>query len=124
MNEVAQAFSIPRLLSEDDIRVFFLVTVFLGGSAAWLTGRAAAQTWRPLWQVAVYALILALAVRFIHFSLFSGTLLSLHYYLIDAAVCLVLGLLGFRAARARQMVGQYSWINEPNGPLRWRRQMR
>lgn len=66
-------------------------------------------------------MILAFAVRFIHFSLFDGTLLSLHFYLVDAAVCLVIGVLGFRVARARQMISQYRWINETDGPLRWRR---
>lgn len=122
MDALAHAFSIPRFLAEEDnFGVFFLVTVFLGGGAAWLTGRAAAQTWRPGWQVVVYTLILGAAVRFIHFSLFDGTLLSLHFYLVDAAVCLVVGLAGFRAARVGQMIRQYRWINEADGPLRWRR---
>jgi predicted permease len=122
MDALANAFSVPHLLAEEDnFGVFFLVTVFLGGGAAWLTGRAAAETWRPLWQVLAYAMILAFAVRFIHFSLFDGTLLSLHFYLVDAAVCLVIGVLGFRVARARQMISQYRWINETDGPLRWRR---
>jgi hypothetical protein len=122
MESLAHAFSIPHLLAEEDnFGVFFLVTVFLGGGAAWLTGRAAAQTWRPVWQVVIYTLILGVAVRFIHFSLFDGTLLSVRFYLVDAAVCLVIGLLGFRVARAAQMVRQYRWINEADGPMRWRR---
>ena len=122
MDALAHAFSIPHLLAEEDnFGIFFLVTVFLGGGAAWLTGRAAAQTWRPVWQVVVYTMILGLAVRFIHFSLFDGTLLSLHFYLVDAVVCLVVGLAGFRAARVAQMIRQYRWINEADGPLRWRR---
>jgi hypothetical protein len=122
MDALAHAFSIPHFLAEEDnFGVFFLVTIFLGGGAAWLTGRAAAQTWRPTWQVVAYTLILGLAVRFIHFSLFDGTLLSLHFYLVDATICLVVGLVGFRAARAAQMIRQYRWINEADGPLRWRR---
>jgi hypothetical protein len=122
MESLAHAFSIPHLLAEEDnFGVFFLVTVFLGGGAAWLTGRAAAQTWRPVWQVIIYTLILGGAVRFIHFSLFDGTLLSLHFYVVDAAVCLVIGILGFRVARAAQMVRQYGWINEADGAMRWRR---
>jgi hypothetical protein len=60
-------------------------------------------------------------VRFIHFSLFGGTLLSAHYYLVDSAVCMAFGFLGFRAARVAQMVTQYRWINQPAGALRWRR---
>jgi hypothetical protein len=101
--------------------VFLLVSIIFGGAAAWLSGRAIALTWRPVWQVFVYSLILGCAVRFIHYSLFGGTLLSLHYYLIDSAVCMAFGFLGFRAARVSQMVSHYSWINQPDGPLRWRR---
>ena len=108
------------LYEENSFWVFVLVTLVLGGGAAWLAGRAIAHTWRPLPQVVIYSLILAAAVRFIHYSLFDGTLLSLHFYLVDAATCLVFSLAGFRAARAHQMVSQYRWINEPNGPMRWR----
>lgn len=109
------------LYEEDSFGVFILVTVILGGGAAWLAGRAVAATWRPWWQVLFYSLILGAAVRFIHFALFGGTLLSLHYYVVDAAICLACGFLGFRLARAAQMVAQYPWINEPNGLLGWRR---
>jgi hypothetical protein len=108
---------------EDSSSVFLLVTIIFGGGAAWLSGRAIAQTWRPAWQVFVYSLVLGLAVRFIHFSLFGGTLLSAHYYLIDSAVCMGFGFLGFRAARVAQMVSHYRWINQGNGPLRWRRRL-
>jgi hypothetical protein len=106
---------------EGSLGVFLLVTVLLGGGAAALSGRAIAETWRPWWQVAVYSLILGCGVRFIHFCLFGGTLLSAHYYLIDAAVCMAFGFLGFQGARAGQMVRQYRWINETQGRLRWRR---
>ena len=106
---------------ENSFGVFVLVTIVLGGGAAWLAGRAVAMTWRPWWQVVFYMLILGAAVRFIHFSLFGGTLLSLHYYAVDSAVCLIAGFFGFRAARAAQMITQYRWINAPNGTLGWRR---
>ncbi len=101
--------------------VFLLVSIVFGGGTAWLSGRAIALTWRPLWQIFVYSLILGCAVRFFHFSLFGGTLLSLHYYLVDSVVCMILGFLGFRMARVSQMVRQYRWVNAPDGPLRWRR---
>jgi hypothetical protein len=39
--------------------------------------------------------------------------------LVDAGVCLGLGLLGFRAARAAQMATQYRWINERAGAFSW-----
>jgi hypothetical protein len=100
---------------------FLLVTLVLGGGAAMLAGRAIALTWRPQWQIIVYSLILGGAVRFIHFALFDEPLLSLALYGVDSAVCLASAFLGFRATRAAQMVRQYPWIYEPNGPLRWRR---
>jgi hypothetical protein len=117
-----QSLSLQGFLHEEgSFGVFLLVSIILGGGGAALAGRAIAVTWRPWWQVALYMLILGGAVRFIHFALFGGTLLSLHYYAVDAAICMAFGLLGFRAARAAQMVRQYRWINRPHGPLRWRR---
>jgi hypothetical protein len=122
MMVTAASFSIPEFLYEErSFGVFVLVTVVFGGGAAALAGRAIAQTWRPWGQVVAYSFILGAVVRFIHFALFDGTLLSLHYYLVDSAVCLACGLTGFRAARAAQMVTQYRWINVADGPLRWRR---
>lgn len=116
------AFSLPELFYEEgSFGVFLLVSIVLGGGAAALSGRAIAATWRPWWQIVAYSFILGLAVRFIHFSLFDGTLLSAHYYLVDSAACMAFGFLGFRAARAAQMIAQYRWINEGAGPLRWRR---
>jgi hypothetical protein len=109
------------LYEEDYIGLFLLVSVAMGGGAAWLSGRAIASTWRPWWHVAFYMLILGLAVRFIHFALFEGTLLSPQFYAVDTAVCLIFGYLGFRATRVAQMTTQYSWINERAGFLRWRR---
>jgi len=122
MDTVTTAFSIPELLYEEDsFGIFLLVTLILGGGAAWLAGRAIALTWRPRWQVVTYGFILGAAVRFIHHALFGGTFLSLHYFLVDSVFCIGLGLLGFRLARVRQMVTQYRWINAPAGRLRWRR---
>jgi len=109
------------LYEDESLGIFVLVTILLGGGAAVLAGRAIAATWRPWWQVVVYMLILGGAVRFIHFALFGGTLLSPYYYAVDSAVCLLAGLLGFRVARVAQMVRQYRWINVADGLLRWRR---
>jgi hypothetical protein len=114
--------NIPEFLSDErSLGIFLLVTVAMGGGAAWLSGRAIASTWRPWWHVALYMLILGLAVRFIHFALFQSKLLSLHYYLVDYAVCLGFGLIGFRLMRVRQMVTRYNWINERAGVFGWRR---
>jgi len=121
-SELSMDFSLAQLFYEEgSFGVFLLVTIILGGGAAALSGRAIAATWRPWWQVVAYSFILAGAVRFLHYSVFGGTLLSAHYYLVDGAVCIAFGFLGFRAARVAQMVTQYRWLNEPDGALRWRR---
>jgi hypothetical protein len=125
MTATRRSSVVPELLYEEDsLGVFLLVTVVLGGGAAVLAGRAVALTWRPRWQVVVYSLMLGAAVRFIHFALFDGTLLSSHYYAVDSLVCMALAFFGFQAARAGRMIAQYPWINEPDGPLRWRRKRR
>ena len=108
------------LYEEPSFWLFALVTVLMGGWAAWMTGRAMAITWQPYSLCVVYLLILAGAVRFIHYALFGGTLLSLHYYLVDAAVLLIIGSVGFRRTRARQMARQYPWLYERLGSLTWR----
>ena len=37
------------LYEEPSIWLFLLITVIMGGWAAWMTGRAIALTWRPFW---------------------------------------------------------------------------
>ncbi len=101
------------LYEEDSLGVFLLVTVLLGGGAAWLAGRAIAQTWRPWWSVIVYMLILGVVIRFFHYALFGGTLLSPHYYAVDAGVALIVAFLGFHATRAAQMRRQYGFLDTP-----------
>ena len=114
--------SIVALVSEQrHLGIFLLVTVALGGGAAWLTGRAIAQAWRPWWHVLGFMLLLGAAVRFLHMSLFGGTLLSPYFYLVDTAFCLAFGLAGFRLMRVTQMVESYGWINRRDGLLHWRR---
>src|SRR5919107_141542 len=97
------------LYEEPSFWLFGLVTVLMGGWAAWMTGRALALTWRPVWQVILATLLLAAVVRFFHYALFGGTLLTLHYYLVDAVVVMAIGLTGYRYTRARQMTTHYNW---------------
>jgi len=121
MNELAMSFSIPEFLNDQrSLPVFFFATVGLGGGAAAVSGRALAAAWRPWWQVVVSMLLLAVGVRFLHFSVFGSAFLSLHYYLVDAVVCLIFGLLYFRMKRVDQMITCYGWINRRSGALRWR----
>jgi len=101
--------------------LFLFVTVGLGGGAAMLAGRAIAATWRPWWDVVKYMLLLAVAVRFVQFSVYQSQFLSLSAYLVDAVVCLIAGLLSFRLKRVQQMVTSYGWINRRAGLLNWHR---
>ena len=110
-----------QLYAEESLLQILLVTGVLGGGAAFLAGRALAQTWRPFWHVLIHMALLGCAVRFVHFALFEGTLLSPQYYAVDTIVCLIFGFLGFRVTRAAQMATQYGWINLRAGLLGWSR---
>lgn len=120
------------LIAEKSIYAFLLITVFLGGGAAFLTGRAVARTWKPFGRAVFYMLLLGLAVRFLHWGLFTGatyaswrelqgTLLSPHYYIVDTAVLIAMAALGYRLERARQMTTQYGWIYTRTSPFTWRK---
>jgi len=109
------------LYEESSAWLFVLVTVVLGGAAAWQMGRAIAQTWRPFALLVVYVALLGCAVRFIHFALFEATLLSLHFFLVDAVVLMAFAAVGWRMRRARQMSTQYAFAFDGAGPLSWRR---
>lgn len=104
---------------EKSLADFIIVTLVLGGGAAYLTGRAMAMTWRSMVVLIVYLALLTAAVRFIHFALFEGTLLSLHYYVVDLVILLFFGGLGFRVARTAQMTHQYRWLYQRSGPVFW-----
>lgn len=105
--------------TETPLQILF-VTVFLGGGAAWLAGRAIAQTWRPLWHVAVYMCLLGAAVRFVHFALFEAELIAPASYAVDTIFLVIVGCFGWRVTRATQMVRQYYWLCERTGPFTWR----
>lgn len=105
--------------TQSPLEVLF-VTGFLGGGAAWLAGRAIAQTWRPLWQVVCYMAILGAAVRFAHFALFDAQLLSLAGFAADTFYVLALGCLSWRVTRTTQMVRQYPWLYERVNLVSWR----
>ena len=108
------------LYEEPSAWLFALVTVVGGGWVAWMTGRAVALAWGPGWGAALWSMPLAGAVRFVHFALFGGTLLSPRFFLVDLAVVAGIALLSHRIHRVRQMTRQYRWLYEPAGPLAWR----
>jgi len=120
------------LIAEKSFTAFFLITVILGGGAAFMSGRALARSWKPFARVAFYMLLLGLAVRFLHWGLFmdatyaswreiQGTLLSPYYYLVDTLVLIGMAALGYRLQLARQMTSQYGWIYERTSPFTWKK---
>lgn len=119
------------ILWEKSFLAFAFITLLAGGGAAFLTGQAMARGWKPYRQAVLYTLILAAAVRFLHWGLFSGatyaswrasqgTLLSLHYYIADALVLLLAMTIGFRLQRTHQMARQYHLLYEKTSPFSWR----
>jgi hypothetical protein len=111
--------------------IFLVLTVLIGGGAAGLTGRAVARAWRPLWTLAVYVVLLAGALRFLHFALFDGSFFSLsssernaaalRFLTVDLVVLLAAAGLGWRMTRTDQMTTQYRWLYEKTSPVTWRR---
>jgi hypothetical protein len=96
------------------------ITALLGGGAAWLTGRAIADTWRPYWQVVIYTLMLGAAVRFVHFALFGAKLVSPLSYTADVVFLLALASAAWRITLAAKMVRQYGWLYQRDGLFKWR----
>ena len=88
--------------------IFLLLTVILGGSAAFISGKSIAETWRPVWQIPFYIVLLALIVRFLHFALFEEVFVSSRNFLVDYGLLLALAVLGYRVARASQIITQYA----------------
>lgn len=99
---------------------YFVLTLFLGGGAAVLTGRNFAANWRTPVAVALAGVGLAVAVRFLHFALNNEELFAASAALLDAVPIVLLALLGFRWRRTEQMTSQYYWLYERTGPLSWR----
>ena len=113
------AVFLPDVVIQGSRGEFLLITLFLGGGAAWLSGRAIASTWRPYRQAVLYSLLLACVVRFFHFALFEGELLSLSHFILEAIFLIAIATLGFRAERAAQMSTRYGWLYRQAGPFGW-----
>lgn len=97
---------------------FVFLTVVLGGGAAWMTGRAVARAWQGYARLGIYILLLTCAVRFLHFALLHGTLLSGTAFLVDFASLTAIALLGRQMTRRRQMAKQYRPFAADGSPHR------
>ena len=97
---------------------FLLVTLFLGGGAAYLTGRAVAVDLAALPQPGrLHRSAHRRRTGFIHFALFGGTLLSLQFYVRRFRHPAGARQPGYRVTRAGQMTSQYSWLYRTVGPV-------
>src|ERR1044072_9243740 len=76
-----RAQQVPSVMDElygsETLLQIILVTGVLGGGAAFLAGRAIAQTWRPFWSVVVYMMMLGGAARLVPFAVFVSALVVL-----------------------------------------------
>jgi hypothetical protein len=112
---------------------FVILTLALGGGTAYMTGRAVAQHWRPLWTLFGYVVLLAGALRFLHFALFDGAFFSLsaaeknlaavYFTSVDYMLLTAAALLGWRITRTSQMTRQYGWLYEKTSPFTWKDRM-
>ena len=104
-----------------DWPVFIAITVIVFGFVSFMTGRALAATWRSIWWILPYSILLGLVDRFFTWALFDGVLLSPVGYLADTLVLLALSLTAYRMTQVRKMVRQYPWLYARSGPFAWRR---
>ena len=89
---------------------FFAFTVVLGGTAAFMTGRALATAWRPPGSVALAAVPLAGAVRFLHATLAEEPTDAVKA-LLTFALMIAFAWLGYALRRRAQMARQYPWVS-------------
>lgn len=108
-----------HVLYEGSIWIFLVLLLCLGGGCALMAGRSVARGWEPAGLALAYGLLLTLGVRFLHFGLLKGTLLSPYYFVIDAAVLMLVALAGFSYTRAAQMATQYPWLYRRSGVFGW-----
>jgi branched-chain amino acid transport system ATP-binding protein len=105
----------------EDIYVFIGLTVIMVGGCALMMGQALARTWRPLWQLVPYGILLAVFGRFLAYALFDNQLLALVPFLVVVALVQVLGAAGYRLTQAHLMARQYPWLYRRSGLFSWRR---
>ena len=103
-----------------EVGVTIGITLIFMGGCAFMTGQALAATWRPLWHVIPYALLLGCADRFMVYALFQGQLFLLSGYIIDSIWLFAVLIFAYRVTRVRQMSTQYPWLYERSGLMGWR----
>lgn len=98
----------------------FLV-LLLGFWTAWRTGKAVAEGWQTYATVFVYTLLLGVVMRFLHYALFQGPMISPFFYGIDIVLLLAFSTAGYRMRRTNQMVDNYYWLYERTSAFSWKK---
>ncbi len=98
---------------------FIFFTIALGTLGGIATGRAFANSWKSLVAMPLALLLLAAAVRFLHYALAGEELSSLQYYVVSLVFVVLGGIYGYRSKRSEQMCRQYPWLFAKAGPLNW-----
>ena len=108
--------------SDTTVRYFLRgLVLLLGFWTAWRSGKAAAEGWNGYREVAVYTVLLAVAMQFLHYALFQGPFIDPFYYILDLVLLAVFSVSGFRVRRTRQMVQNYYWLYEPTSAFSWKK---
>jgi branched-chain amino acid transport system ATP-binding protein len=101
-----------------------IATMLVFCGFGFVTGQALAQSWRPLWQVALYGVLLSLGARLSMLVLFSRHLRGPAEELLELAILAIViagcTAVAFHLTRARTMVTQYPWLYERHGLFGWR----
>ncbi|MDE2383240.1 MAG: hypothetical protein KGO53_01370 [Alphaproteobacteria bacterium] len=105
---------------EQNWGVFLVLTVLLGGGAAFMAGRNLARGWKSPWTLFLFMLVFTAGVRFLHFALFQAQLTSVEYYISTGLVVMAFAFAGYRMTLAKQMTEKYPWLYERTSPLSWR----
>lgn len=98
---------------------FLFFTVALGSLGGIASGRAFASAWRSAVALPLAVLLLAAAVRFLHYALAGEDLLSPQFYAVSFAFVALGAAYGFRAKRTEQMCRQYPWLFAKASPISW-----
>jgi hypothetical protein len=97
--------------------LLLILVIAVGLWAAWMTGRAAALTWRPYWMAALYFLPLTFAFRFLFFIFTQGHFVTLLGIAGSLVFIFVVGSVAYQFTRAGLMTRQYPWLYERTSPF-------
>jgi len=104
---------------------FLVVTLVIGGALAYAVGRATALGWSGWGILVFYTVLLTVAIRFLHFSLFNGTFFlppatlptALHYALVDFVILFGFAVVGRLTTRSGQVARQYGFLRSKAGQV-------